>query len=189
MAFTAELSEVEEADKAYYDALHEDDYRIQDEMKDHVVVMSATDEGIMYYDQAMRDPNRQNFVEVVVKEVNDHTTSNHWVLIPRSQVPKEVKVLDSVWSIKRKRYINTIKVYKDKVRLNVHGGQQEFAVNFLETFSPVVNWFSVRMIFTLVLLSGWHTNQVDFVLAYPQAPIEFDMYINLRKGIQRLTGI
>jgi hypothetical protein len=66
----------------------------------------------------------------------------------------------------------------------VHGGKQAFIVNFFETFSPDVNWFSVRLIFTLDLLSGWITNQVDFVLAYPQAPIEFDMYINLPKGIQ-----
>jgi hypothetical protein len=73
--------------------------------------------------------------------------------------------------MKRKRDIKTWKVYKHKARLNVHGGQQEFAANFFETFSPVVNWFSVRLIFTLSLLSGWNTKQVDFVLAYPQAPI------------------
>jgi hypothetical protein len=79
-------------------------------------------------------------------------------------------------------------VYKHKARLNVHGGQQEFAVNFFETFSPVVNWFSVRLIFTLSLLSGWNTKQVDFALAYPQAPIEFDMYMNLPKGIQMANG-
>jgi hypothetical protein len=29
---------------------------------------------------------------------------------------------------------------------------------------------------------------VDFVLAYPQAPIEFDMYMNLPKGIQMANG-
>jgi hypothetical protein len=97
-------------------------------------------------------------------------------------------VLDSVWSMKRKRDINTRKVYKHKVRLNVHGGQQEFAVNFFETFSPVVNWFSVHLIFTLYLLSDWNTKQVDFVLAYPQAPIEFDMYMNLPKVTQMSNG-
>jgi hypothetical protein len=60
--------------------------------------------------------------------------------------------------------------------------------DFFETFSPVVNWFSVKLIFTLALLSGWHMKQVDFVLAYPQAPIEFGMYMNLPKGIQMANG-
>jgi hypothetical protein len=52
----------------------------------------------------------------------------------------------------------------------------------------VVNWFSVRLKFTLALLSGWQTEKVDFVLAYPQTPIDFDMYMNLTKGIQMASG-
>jgi hypothetical protein len=127
-------------------------------------------------------------MEAVVKEVNGHITSKHWILITISQVPKGVKVLDSVWSMKRKMDTKTRKVYKHKARLNVHGGQQEFVLNFFETLSPVVDWFSVRLIFTLALLSGWQTKQVDFVLAYPQAPIEFDMYMILLKGIQMVSG-
>jgi hypothetical protein len=158
-------------DESYYDALHEDDYRIQDDMRDPVTFISATNKYTTYYDQATRAPERQYFVEVVVKEVSIHITSKHWKLITKSQVPKGVKVLDSVWSMKRKRDIKTRKLYKFKARLNVHCDQQEFTVNFFATFSRVVNWFSVRLISTLALLSGWQTKQVDFVLAYPQAPI------------------
>jgi hypothetical protein len=111
MAFAAELSETEEVDESYYDALHEDEYRIQDGMRYPVAFMSATDEeNMLYYDQAMKAPDKQNFFEAIVKEVNDHITSNHWVLIPRSQVPKGVRLLDYVWSMKRKRDINTRKV-------------------------------------------------------------------------------
>jgi hypothetical protein len=136
LAFAAEMSEAADVDEAYYDALHEDDYRIQDDMKDPVAFMSSTDEDTMYFDQAMKAPDKQNFVEAIVKEVNDHITSKHWILIPRSKVPEGIKVLDSVWSMKRKRDIKTRKVYKHKARLNVHGGQQESAVNFFETFHP-----------------------------------------------------
>jgi hypothetical protein len=110
LAFAAEMSEAADIDEAYYDALHEDDYRIQDDMKDPVAFMSAKDEDTMYFDQAMKAPDKQNFVEAIVKEVNDHITSKHWILIPRSKVPEGVKVLDSVWSMKRKRDIKTRKV-------------------------------------------------------------------------------
>jgi hypothetical protein len=115
-AFTAELSEAEEADEAYYHALHEYQYRIQDDMRDPIAFMSATDEDTMHYHQAKRAPHKHNFLEAVVKEANDHITSKHWVLIPRFQVPKGVKVLDSVWSMKRKRDIKTRKVYTHKAR-------------------------------------------------------------------------
>jgi len=42
-----------------------------------------------------------------------------------SKVPEGHKVLDAVWSMKRKRHLLTRQVYKWKARLNVHGGQQE----------------------------------------------------------------
>jgi hypothetical protein len=130
------MSKAADVDEAYYDALHEDDYRIQDDMKDPVAFMSSTDEDTMCFDQDMKAPDKQNFFEAIVKEVNDHITSKHWILIPRSKVPEGVKVLDSVWYMKRKRDIKTRKIYKHKARLNVHGGQQEFAVNFLRLFHP-----------------------------------------------------
>jgi hypothetical protein len=130
MDFAAKLSKVANVDEAYYDVLHEDDYRIQEDMKDPLAFMSSTGEDTMYYAQAMKAPDKQNFIEAIVKEVNDHITSKHWILIPRSKVPKGVKVLDSVLSMKRKRDIKTRKVYKHKSILSVHGGQQEFAVNF-----------------------------------------------------------
>jgi hypothetical protein len=110
MAFASELFEAEKVDESYYDALHEDDYRIQHDMRYPVAFVSATDEDTMFYDQAMRSPDKQNFVEALVKEVNDYITSNHRVLIPRSQVPKGIEVLDYVWSTKRKRDITTQKV-------------------------------------------------------------------------------
>jgi hypothetical protein len=72
MAFATELSEAEEADESYYDALHEDDYCIQDDMRDPTGFIKATYEDTMYYEQAMRAPEKQNFVDAAVKEVNDH---------------------------------------------------------------------------------------------------------------------
>jgi hypothetical protein len=75
MTFASELSEAEDVDEAYYDILHEDDYRIQDDMRDPVAFMSSTDEDTMYCDEAIRAPDKQNFIEAIVKEVNDHITS------------------------------------------------------------------------------------------------------------------
>ena len=40
----------------------------------------------------------------------------------------------------------------------------------------------------LSLLKGWSSKQVDFIMAYPQAPIEFDMYMELPHGIRTKFG-
>jgi hypothetical protein len=44
-------------------------------------------------------------------------------------------------------------VYKWKARLNLHGGKQEYGLNFWETYSPVVTWATVRMMLILVTLN------------------------------------
>jgi hypothetical protein len=51
-----------------------------------------------------------------------------------------------------------------------------------------VTWAAVRLMTTLAWLSNWHTRQCDFVLAYPHAPIECDLYMELPKGIQFSNG-
>jgi hypothetical protein len=173
---------------AYYDVLHEDDYSMQDKMCDPIAFKASSDPDTMYYHQAMTAPDRQHFLSAIVKEVNDHITNNHWALIPREEVPEGTKILDSVWAMKRKRDIKTREIYKHKARLNIHGGQQEYGVHYTDTYSPVVNWFSVRLVTILSIINKWHTRQIDFVLAYPQAPLPYDNYMKLPQGIQTTHG-
>jgi hypothetical protein len=172
----------------YYDALHQDDYALQDAMLDPIAFKASSDPDTMHYHEAMAAPDRAQFLEAIVKEVNAHIEHDHWELIPRSQVPEGTKILDSIWAMKRKRDIKTQQVYKHKARLNIHGGQQEYGIHYTETYSPVVNWFSVRLVTTLALLNNWHTRQIDFVLAYPQAPLPYDNYMKLPHGIKTNEG-
>ena len=173
---------------AYYDVLHEEDFELQDRMNDPIAFKASSDPDTMYYHEAMSAPDRKEFLKAIIKEVNDHIDNNHWKLVLKSDVPKDVKILDSVWSMKRKRDIKTQAVYKHKARLNIHGGQQEYGVHYTETYSPVVNWFSVRLMLTMALINKWHTRQVDFVLTYPQAPLPYDNYMKLPLGIKTTQG-
>ena len=131
--------------------LHEDTEIVTDRV-DPVALLTTTNRDTMYFDQAMKEADAPNFIEAIITEMNDHINRKHWKLIPRSSVPQGHKVLPSVWSMKRKRDIMTNWVYKWKTRLNIHGGRQEYGVNYTETFSPVVNWLTVRMILTLSII-------------------------------------
>ena len=53
-------------------------------------------------------------------EVNSPNNYKHWNIILWTQVPAGVKVLDSVWRMKRKQKNKPKQVYKWKARLNVH---------------------------------------------------------------------
>ena len=181
--YDAFITSVEDP-SSYYDALHQDDYKLQDEMVEPISFLAKTDSDTMYYHQAMAAHDKNEFLNAMVKEYNDHAKRGHWELVHRETIPGGTKVLDSVWSMKRKRDILTRKIIKWKARLNVHGGQQEQGVNYFETYSPVVNWFSIRLLFFMALLNNWHTRQIDFVLAYPQADIECEMYMKLPLGLK-----
>ena len=102
--------------------------------------------------------------------------------IPLTQVPKGTKLIDMVWSMRRKRRIKTQEVYKWKARLYVHGGQQEHGVQYWDTYALVVTWQTVCFFLILSILLGWQSRQLDFVMAYPQAPAEMPLYMRLPQG-------
>jgi len=68
--------------------------------------------------------------------------------------------------------------------LNLHGGKQIYGMNNFETYAPVVTWFAIRLMIIFGIIFCWALRQVDFVMAYPQAPIEMDIYMELPQGIQ-----
>jgi hypothetical protein len=153
-------------------------------MADPIAFAASSNPDVMYLNQALCAPDRDEFIKVMQQEVKDHETRGHWELIPKSQVPENTIILPSVWSMKHKRWINTNEVYKWKARLNVHGGKQIKNVHYWETYSPVVKWSSIRLYFMIPAIRKWHTRQVDFVLAYPHADIETDLYMDIPKGFE-----
>ena len=45
----------------------------------------------------------------------------------------------------------------------------------------MVKWFSIRTLLTMAAINKWHSRQVDFIHAYPQARIKYDLYMELLK--------
>ena len=115
-------------------------------LADPITFSAAVEKDTMYYHQAMKYPDKVQFKRAMRKEYNDDTNRKHWAITPIDDVPEEEKVLDSVWVMRRKRCILTNKIYKWKSRLNLHGGQQEYAVNFYKIYSPVISWASARLL-------------------------------------------
>jgi Reverse transcriptase (RNA-dependent DNA polymerase)/GAG-pre-integrase domain len=142
---------------------------------------SLADEDTMTLAEAMRQPDKQNFLDSMGTELNTHDGTN-WLITKRSDLPKHHKTLRMVWSMKRKRRIATGEIYKWKARLCVDGSRQQKGINYWDTYSPVVSWESVRTLLTIALMRNWYTRQIDFVLAYPQADAECDIYLEIPKG-------
>eukprot|EP00957_Ditylum_brightwellii_P199181 15183348-Ditylum_brightwellii.AAC.1 len=61
----------------------------------------------MYFRQAVKHSDAPQFVEAIVNEISCHIGRGHWQLIPIEEVPKETKILDTVWAMKRTRDTRT----------------------------------------------------------------------------------
>ena len=142
----------------------------------HYYALNATSatNDVYTLKQMLQLDNIKDFVAAMVKEIDDHEKRDHWTVIERSSMPKGAKTILSVWAFKRKRLPDGT-VLKHKARLNAHGGMQRWGIDYWETYAPVVNWISVRLILELSIIHGLETKAIDFVLAFPQADIFMEL--------------
>jgi hypothetical protein len=82
----------------------------------------------------------------------------------------------------------TNRIKSHKSRLNLQGGKQVYGMNYFETYTPVVTWFAIRLMIIFGIIFCWALQQVDFVMAYPQAPVKMDIYMESPQGIQTKHG-
>jgi hypothetical protein len=145
---------------------------------------ATTDPDTMYMHEAMREPDREQFREAMVKEVADQMSNGNFTIVQRSSVPEGESIMPTVWQMKRKRDIKTRAVKKWKARLNLDGSKMVKGTDYVESYSPVASWNSIRTMLILATQHGWHTIQIDYVLAFPQAPIEKTLYMEVPKGFE-----
>ena len=142
----------------------------------------------------LQEPDRLEFLKAMKSEVTSLFEEKIWKLVPRQEMTKHYadqrtkgKTIDRqqimmIWSFKRKRHPDG-SFNKCKARLCCHGGQQQWGVNYWDTYAPVVSWSSVRILLTLAKLHNFHTKSVDFVQAYPQANIKYPIYLKPPAGV------
>ena len=93
-----------------------------------------------------------------------------------------------IWVLKRKRKILTGEIYKWKARLNLDGSKQIKGIHYDDTFVPVASWSVIRLFLVLILSWKWEARQLDFVMAFTQAPTERTMYMKIPKGYRVNSG-
>jgi hypothetical protein len=143
---------------------------------------AKADPDTLYLHQAMRQPDWNMFSEAMNQEIQQQVGMGVHTLIKRSEVPEGASILPAVWQLRRKRDIRTGKIKKYKARCNIDGSQMKYGEHYQETYAPVAGWTSIRLLLALVLLFQWKTVQLDYVLAFPQAPVERELYMELPKG-------
>ena len=138
---------------------------------------------VFTFQQAMKQEDKLDFVAAMEKEIEDHESRGHWHIVNRSTVPENAKPIKAIWSFKRKRrpYGSLL---KHKARIYAHGGMQTWGDNYWETYSPVVNIMSVRLLLLIAKIHKLDSKAIDCVLAFQQDELDVNIWMYLPIGFQ-----
>ena len=135
------------------------------------------DPDIFTYDEAMRDPDREKFLEGAQQEIDELESYKAWEEVPRCEADH---VVPTTWVFRRKRRPDgTIKRWK--ARFCIRGDLMQ---GIHDTFAPVVAFSTVRVFLIMSLILNWYTCSIDFSNAFIQAFRNKPVYMQPPRGFK-----
>jgi hypothetical protein len=98
----------------------------------------------------------------------------------RSQKSQRGKLFPAVWAMRRKTRPHARSTSGKPMNLD---GSKQGRIDYDQTFAPVATWESIRLLLGMVLKNKWKTKQLDYVLAFPQAPVDRECFMKMPLGI------
>ena len=56
---------------------------------------------------------------------------------------------------------------------------QREGIGFYNTFAPVINWFTGRLLIMMAEMDVWESRKTEYVLDFTQAQTDSDVYLHL----------
>jgi hypothetical protein len=145
---------------------------------------AATKEDNPTWWQAMNGPYAEEYWKAAQIEIETLERIKAWTVVPRTD--DITNVLPSTWAFKVKRYPDgTVKKFKG--RFCARGDKQIHGVDFFETYSPVVQWTTIRLMLVLECILGLCSKQGDITCAFLHASLGKDeaVYIEMPQGFKQ----
>jgi hypothetical protein len=136
------------------------------------------------FDTATRGPFQEEFWQAMRVELNTLINDfDCWEYVPN---PGH-NVLPSTWAFKIKRYPDG-RVKKFKARFCARGDRQQEGIDYFETWAPVVQWSTVRIVMILAAKLGLISVQCDITAAFIHGRVQETIYVHQPRGFHRGQG-
>ena len=121
------------------------------------------------------------------KEINENSARNVHTLVP---TPKGTRILGGKWVYTLKPDENGNN-HRFKARWVVQGFRQRKGIEYTKTYAPVVAGSTVRTLFAIAAVRGWHVKQIDFITAFLNGilPETETVYTIQPKGYKQGSGL
>jgi hypothetical protein len=133
--------------------------------------------------RSTNEGERSDWFDAMNDEIEALLLKNTFRKVPRDlPVSLGKEIVGTTWVLKRKRRPDG-SIIKLKARLVVRGDQQrQIGTHTDVTYSPVVAWSTVRLLFTLATALNLPTKQIDFRNAFVQSDLPEPIYVELPPG-------
>lgn len=133
------------------------------------------------YEKAKRSPEWPEWRAATEAEMAAITANGTWTLVPR---PARVKVLRTRF-VYANKYNERGEVIRRKARLVVDGSRQIEGIDFGDSWAPVAQYATVRVVLATAAVEDYHIHQMDVDTAFLQSPVDEDVYVEAPQGYQK----
>lgn len=130
-------------------------------------------------------PDYKYWKSAIDKEIKALKRNNTWTPMEK---PKNVKIIDSKWVFRLKRYPNgQIKEYK--ARLVAKDFMQRQGFDYEETYSPVARLITIRTLLAVINHKNLIAQQMDVKSVFLHGTIKEDIYMRKPEGFEGNDGL
>ena len=131
------------------------------------------------YEEAMNGPFAKEWSAAMDKEYSSFQKMKTWKLLPRVH---GMPVLGGKWVYKIKRKADGTILFK--ARWVVRGFEQQFGINYDQTFASVVKAQSFKTLFAIVVKFDLDCEQIDVITAFLNSVLKEVIYVEQPKGYE-----
>ncbi|GMF37248.1 unnamed protein product [Phytophthora fragariaefolia] len=132
------------------------------------------------YAQAMASDEAAAWRKAMKAKLRSHERNGTWTLVPRGT---DIRPIGCRWVFAKKRDENG-RVIRYKARLVAKGFKQKFGVDVFETYSPVANMRSIRVVLAVCVADAYVMEQLDADTAFLNSDLVGRVYMEVPFGIE-----
>ena len=142
---------------------------------------------VIGYDEAMQRKDKTEWMNSINEEHDRMLKNKVWSVVKKMDVPRNADIIDSTWAMKKKangQYRACLAALGFK---QTHGKSFEYH----DISSPVVHNITVRIVLTILLMSGWAAHIVDVNGAFLLGEFKENehIYMKVPKGFERFFSL
>lgn len=129
------------------------------------------------YEEAMTRSDKKKWLTAMKEEIDSLKKNDVWVLVNR---PK-TNVVTNKWVLKIKRKPDG-SIDRYRARLVARGFSQKYGTDYFETFAPVANTTSIRLLFAHAAIENLNMAQFDVKTAFLYGTLDETVYMEQPEG-------